>query len=67
MHEEWIDVPGMLNKHLQQLADKGCDLAIAVQAKVKEGESNPSKCLPGATGDTYADSKSNGSARVIHI
>jgi hypothetical protein len=54
----------MLKKHLQQLADKGCELAIAAQAKVKEWESNPSKDLPGATG---VDSKTNGSTRVIHI
>jgi hypothetical protein len=66
IYEKLINVPGMLNKHLQ-LADKGCELAIAAQEKVKERESNPSKDLPGATGDTYADSKTNGSTRVIHI
>jgi hypothetical protein len=57
----------MLNKHLQQLADKGCELAIAAQAKVKEWESNPRDGLPGATGDTNANSKPNGSKRVIRI
>jgi hypothetical protein len=57
----------MLNKHLQQLADNGCELAIAAQAKVKECESNHSNGLPGATDDTYANSKPNGSKRVIRI
>jgi hypothetical protein len=57
----------MLNKHLQQLADKGCELAIAAKAKVNEWESNPSNGLPDATGDTYANSKPNGSKRFIHI
>jgi hypothetical protein len=57
----------MLKKHLQQLADKGCELAIEAQAKVKEWESNPSNGLPGATGNTYADNKINGSKRAIHI
>jgi hypothetical protein len=57
----------MLNKHLPQLADKGCELAIAAPAKVKEQESNPSNGLPGATGDTDANSKTNGSTLVIHI
>jgi hypothetical protein len=57
----------MLNKHLQQLADKGCELAIAAQTKVKEWESNSSNGLRGATGDTYANSKPNGSKRVIRI
>jgi hypothetical protein len=54
----------MLNKHLQQLEDKECELAIAAQAKVKKWESNPSKGLPVAI---CADSKTNGSTRVIHI
>jgi hypothetical protein len=67
IYEKWIDVPGMLKKHLQQLADNDCELAIAARAKVKEWESSPSKGLPGATGDTFAVSKTNGSTRVIHI
>jgi hypothetical protein len=57
----------MLNKHLQQLAGKGCEIAIAAQAKFKEWERNPSNGLTGATGDTYANSKPNGSTRFIHI
>jgi hypothetical protein len=65
IYEKWIDVPGMLKTHLQQLAEKGCELAIAAQAKVKEWESNPRKCLPGATGGLYDDKKNPGSIRVI--
>jgi hypothetical protein len=55
----------MLNKHPQQLANTGCELAIEAQAKVKEWESNPGDGLPGTTGDTYADSHSYSSTRFI--
>jgi hypothetical protein len=57
----------MLNKHLQQLADKGCELAIAAQAKVKEWESNPSDGLLGTTGDTHTDSYKYGFTRFNQI
>jgi hypothetical protein len=67
IYEKWIDVPGMLKKQLQQLVDKACELAFAALAKVKEWECNPSKGLPGATGDIHADNKTKGSTRVIHI
>jgi hypothetical protein len=67
IYEKWIDVPGMLNKHLRQLADKGCELAIAAQAAVKECESNPSDVLLGTTGDTYADIYKYGSTRFNQI
>jgi hypothetical protein len=67
IYEKWIDVPVMLNKHLQQLANKGCELAIEAQAKDKEWESNPGAGQPGITGDTYADSHRYGSTRFIQI
>jgi hypothetical protein len=67
IYEKWIDVPAMLNKYLQQLANKGCELAIEAQAKVKAWESNPGDGLPGTTGDTYADSHRYGSTRFIQI
>jgi hypothetical protein len=35
-YEKWIDVPGMINKHLQQVTNKGCELTISAQARVKE-------------------------------
>jgi hypothetical protein len=67
IYKKWIDIPVMLNKHLQQLANKGYKLAIEAQAKVKEWESNPGECQPGTTGDTYADSHRYGSTRFIQI
>jgi hypothetical protein len=67
VYEKWIDVSGMLKKHLQQLADKGCEQAVTAQAKVKECESSRRDSLLGATGDTFSNSKTNISIRVIHI
>jgi hypothetical protein len=67
IYEKWIDVPGMLNKHLQQLAVKGCELADAAQARVKEWESNPSDGLLGTTDDTYADNYKYGTTHFNQI
>jgi hypothetical protein len=53
IYEKWIDVPVMLNKQIKQLENKGYELAIEAQAKVKEWESNPGDGLPGTTGDSY--------------
>lgn len=67
IYDKWIDVPRMLNTHLQELADKGCELAIKAQEKIKEWENNPSDDLPGTTGDTYPDSYHYGSTNVHYL
>jgi hypothetical protein len=64
---KWIDVPRMLKNHLQELADKGCELAIEGLDKIKIWESTPSDDLAGTTGDTYPGSYSFGLTRVIHL
>jgi hypothetical protein len=57
----------MLKKHLQELADKGCELAIEGLDKIKIWESSPSDDLAGTTGDINPGSYSFGSNRVIHL
>jgi hypothetical protein len=39
IYEKWIDVPRMLKNHLQELADKGCELAVEGLDKIKIWES----------------------------
>jgi hypothetical protein len=67
IYEKWIEVPRMLKDHLQELPDKGCELAFAGLDKIKNWESTPSDDLAGTTGDTYPGSYSFGSTRVIHF
>jgi hypothetical protein len=67
IHEKWIDVPQMLKNHLQELADKGCELAIEGLDKIKIWKSTPSDDLAGTTGDTYPSSYTFRSTRVIHL
>jgi hypothetical protein len=67
IYEKWIDVPRMLKIHLQELADKGCELGVEGLDKIKIWESTPSDDLAGTTGDTYSCSYSFGSTRVIHF
>jgi hypothetical protein len=67
IYAKWIDVPRMLKNHLQELADKGCELAIDGLDKIKIWENNPSDDLAGTTGDTNPGSYSFGSTCVIHI
>jgi hypothetical protein len=67
IYEKWIDIPRMLKNHLQQLVDKGCELAIIGLDKIKIWESNPSDDLAGTTGEIYPGSCSFGSTRVIHL
>jgi hypothetical protein len=57
----------MLKNHLPQLADKGCELAIAGLDKIKIWENSPSDDQAGTTGDTNPGSYSFGSTRVIHL
>jgi hypothetical protein len=57
----------MLKNHLQELADKGCKLAIEGLDKIKIWESTPSDDLAGNTGDTHPGSYSFGLTRVIHL
>jgi hypothetical protein len=57
----------MLKNHLQELADKGCELAIDGLDKIKIRENNPSDDLARTIGNTYPGSYSYGSTRVIHL
>jgi hypothetical protein len=67
IYEKWIDVPRMLKNHLQELADKGRELAIDGLDNIKIWENNPSDDIVGTTGDTYPGSYSFGSTRGIHL
>jgi hypothetical protein len=67
IYEKWIDVPRMLKNHLQEQADKGCELAVEGLDRIKIWESTPSDDLAGTTGDTYSGSYSFGSTRDIHF
>jgi hypothetical protein len=67
IYEKWIDVPLMLKNHLQELAEKGCELAIDGLDKIKIWEKNPCDDLAGTTGDSNPGSYSFGSTRVIHL
>jgi hypothetical protein len=67
IYEKWIDLPRMLKNHLQELADKGCELAVEGLDKIKIWESTPSDDLAGTTADTYYGSYSFGLTRVIHF
>jgi hypothetical protein len=57
----------MLKNLLQELADKGCELAVDGLDKINVWENNPSDDLAGTTGDTYPGSCSFSSTRVIHL
>jgi hypothetical protein len=57
----------MLKEHLQDLAQKGDELAIKGLEQIAEWESNPSDDLPGTTGDTYSGSYSYASTRVVYL
>jgi recombinational DNA repair protein RecR len=57
----------MLMKHLKEMADKGCKLAVEAQYKVKEWKNNQSEDLAGTTGDTDSESSTCCSTRAIHL
>jgi hypothetical protein len=67
IYKKWIDVLRMLENHLRELADKGCELAIDGLDKIKIWENNPSDDLSGTIGNTYPGSHSFGSSRVIDL
>jgi hypothetical protein len=57
----------MLKNHLQELAEKQCEMAVEGLDKIKIWESTPSDNLAGTTGDNFSGSYHFGSTRVIDL